>query len=120
MAILPRVPTSTRSRPHSRPAPAPSSPASRPVVPAGVLVAAAYVLLAPLCAGAVHLLAWLWNARRHAVGVHESMWFFGAAEWSPPLGWVPWTLMALLASTTLVLAALVVARTRPQEAAGCP
>ncbi len=53
--------------------------------------------------------AWLTNARRGAVGTDGSWWFFGAAEWSPPGGWWPWTVMAL-AGAALALAAGVIRR----------
>ena len=38
--------------------------------------------------------AWLANARREAVGIDGSWWPFGAAQWSPPLGWTPWVVLA--------------------------
>ena len=44
--------------------------------------------------------AWLANARRGAVGTDGSWWFFGDAEWSPPGGWAPWTLLAALGIAT--------------------
>ena len=38
--------------------------------------------------------AWITNARRAAVGTDGSYWFFGDAQWSPPLGWWPWAVLA--------------------------
>ena len=37
---------------------------------------------------------WLANARREAVGIDGPWWPFGAAQWSPPLGWTPWVVLA--------------------------
>ena len=55
----------------------------------------------PLVAGAVHLLAFYWAARRAAVGTDGPLLFVGDAAWTPPLGWVPWLLLALLGSAAL-------------------
>ena len=38
--------------------------------------------------------AWLASARRSAVGIDGSWWPFGAAQWSPPLGWTLWVVLA--------------------------
>ncbi len=38
----------------------------------------------------LHAVAWYRNARRHATGTDESIFFFPAAEWAPPLGWTFW------------------------------
>ena len=38
--------------------------------------------------------AWITNARRAAVGTDGSYWFFGDAQWSPPLGWGVWAVFA--------------------------
>jgi hypothetical protein len=48
-----------------------------------------------LVAGFVQLVAWWTNARRFAVGIRGPYWFVPAAEWSPPLGWWPWLLLAV-------------------------
>jgi hypothetical protein len=58
-------------------------------------------------AAAVHALAWYVNARRYATGVDGPLWFFGSEEWSPPLGWWPWALLAGLGATLLVIAGAV-------------
>jgi hypothetical protein len=55
---------------------------------------------------AVQLLALYTNARRYAVGVPGPLVFVGREEWSPPLGWVPWLVVACLAAASLVVAAL--------------
>lgn len=54
----------------------------------------------------VHLGAWWYNARRAATGTDGPLFFLGEAEWSPPLGWVPWLLLAI-AGAALVAAAIV-------------
>jgi hypothetical protein len=54
----------------------------------------------PLAAGVLwavgQAVAWLANARRGAVGTDGSWWFFRAAEWSPPGGWWPWAVLAVV------------------------
>jgi hypothetical protein len=55
-------------------------------------------------AAVVHAVAWLANSRRYATGVDGPWWFFGRAEWSPPLGWWPWALLAGGGSLLLFLA----------------
>lgn len=45
-------------------------------------------------AGIVPFVAFWFNARRSAVGVDGGWWFFGDAQWAPPLGWT-----ALMAAT---------------------
>jgi hypothetical protein len=56
-------------------------------------------------AGSVHIVGWLANARRHAVGSEGPLIFFGSAEWSPPLGWMPWTVGMVGAFVALVFVA---------------
>ena len=51
----------------------------------------------------VHLLAWYSNVRRYEVRVPGPRAFVGRAEWSPPLGWVPWLRVVALAAVTLVM-----------------
>ena len=69
------------------------------LVPVGVAVAL------------MQLVAWYFNARRHAVGTHGPVWFFGAAAWAPPGGWELWTVVtvagtvAIGATTVIVLMA---------------
>lgn len=48
--------------------------------------------------------AWWANARRSAVGTLGPRWFWSAPEWSPPLGWWPWTLLVLAGAVLLVSA----------------
>ena len=60
----------------------------------------ALVIAVPLVAGAVHLLAFHWNARRSAVGLDGSF-FFADPAWSPPLGWIPWFVLAALGAAAL-------------------
>ena len=55
-------------------------------------------------AAVVHAIAWYVNARRYATGVDGPLWFFGQAEWTPPLGWWPWAVLALGGSLLLFLA----------------
>ena len=57
--------------------------------------------------GAVAVLqavAWWANARRSAVGTLGPVWFWSAPEWSPPLGWWPWTGLVLAGSGMMLLA----------------
>jgi hypothetical protein len=60
--------------------------------------------LAVAAVGGVQLLGWYTNARRQAVGTAGPKLFVGVAEWEPPLGWLPWMLLALAASATLCIA----------------
>jgi predicted membrane protein DUF2142 len=48
----------------------------------------------PLTVGAVHVIAWYWNARRSATGLDGPLFFLGDAAWEPPLGWLPWLILA--------------------------
>ncbi len=56
------------------------------------------VIVIPLLAGAVQLLSWWIVARRDAVGVNGPFNFLGSAEWSPPVGWGLWALLAIVGS----------------------
>jgi hypothetical protein len=49
--------------------------------------------------------AWWANAHRSAVGTLGPVWFWSAPEWSPPLGWWPWTVLVLAGAGLLVSAA---------------
>jgi uncharacterized membrane protein YjdF len=65
--------------------------------------------------GAVHLLpgvaiavvagfqlfAWWINARDWA-GKPNAVWFLSGPQWSPPQGWLPWTIAALLGTAMLL------------------
>lgn len=58
------------------------------------------VTIAPVL-GAVHLLAFYWAARRAAVGTDGPLVFLGDAGWTPPLGWIPWLLVAAAGAAAL-------------------
>ena len=68
------------------------------------------LLVAGSVAG-VQLLAWYANARRHAVGTAGPWLFLGVAEWQPPLGWLPWMILAA-AGSGLVFIAVVAGSSR--------
>jgi len=58
-------------------------------------------------AGLVQLVAWWTNAQRFAVGVGGRQWFLSSAEWSPPLGWWPWLILAAGGASLLSVGAIV-------------
>ena len=60
-----------------------------------------------LVAGFVQFVAWWTNARRFAVGIRGPRWFLPSAEWSPPLGWWPWLLLAVTGVCFLMAAPLL-------------
>jgi hypothetical protein len=66
-------------------------------------------LFLPFAAGVsfVQFVAWWTNARRFAVGVNGPRWFLPSAEWSPPLGWWPWLLLAAAGAALLFLVPLI-------------
>jgi hypothetical protein len=64
-------------------------------------------------AAAVHLVGWLANGRRYAVGVPGPWAFMSRAEWSPPLGWWVWLAVTGVAALALVVAAVAAARDDP-------
>ncbi|HEX2703658.1 MAG TPA: DUF2142 domain-containing protein, partial [Solirubrobacteraceae bacterium] len=61
----------------------------------------ALLAVVALIAGAVQLIAWWTNARRYAVGAGGPTWFLGVAQWSPPIGWLVWATVAVVASLLL-------------------
>ncbi|CAA9513230.1 MAG: hypothetical protein AVDCRST_MAG30-2608, partial [uncultured Solirubrobacteraceae bacterium] len=63
-----------------------------------------------VAAGACHLGAWWFNARRAATGTDGPAWFLGAAEWAPPGGWVVWALVALAGAGLVAQSARVTLR----------
>ena len=62
---------------------------------------------------ALQLVAWWLEARRLAVGTEGSFLFFGDVAWDPPVGWLPWALVMLLA-TAAYASAIVGAVSRPK------
>jgi hypothetical protein len=60
-----------------------------------------------LGAGFVQLVAWWTNAHRFAVGMRGPRWFLPSAEWSPPLGWWPWLVLAVAGVCLLVASSLL-------------
>ena len=74
------------------------------------LPAVAALILVPVfacLAAAVHVVGWYANGRRYAVGTGGPRWFLGRADWSPPLGWLPWLVVTLLAAALMAAAGLV-------------
>ena len=65
----------------------------------------ALLVAVPPVVGTVHLLAFLWNARRSAVGLDGPLAFTDPG-WSPPLGWIPWIAAATAGAAALVAAVL--------------
>ena len=54
------------------------------------------------------------NGRRYAVGMTGGpLWFPPAARWSPPLGWVPWLVLGLVACLAMGVGWLWIARSCP-------
>lgn len=65
--------------------------------------------LPPVFAGTaalVHFIGWYANGRRHGVGTDGPMWFIGRGEWSPPIGWAAWAIVAVAGSALLVASSL--------------
>jgi hypothetical protein len=50
---------------------------------------------------AVQLFAVYWNARRYAVGAEGPVWFLPDAQWTPPLGFAPWFVLAAIGAVLL-------------------
>jgi hypothetical protein len=57
---------------------------------------------APVVVAIVQVGAWYVNSKRFAVGDGGPEWFLSAARWSPPLGWVTWLVVVLVAAICLV------------------
>jgi hypothetical protein len=66
----------------------------------GAVVPRLFVIVA-LVAGLIQATSLYINARRYAVGLNGPMWFLDEARWAPPLGWVPWLLLAALGAAGL-------------------
>ena len=64
----------------------------------------------PVAVAACHAIAFYANARRSAVGTDGPVAFLGDAEWTPPLGWLPWLLVAAAGATLLAGPAILGAR----------
>lgn len=54
-----------------------------------------------MTAAGVHLTAWWWNSRRHAVSEIGPILFPGHSQWTPDGGWPPWMAVTLLAVASL-------------------
>ena len=45
------------------------------------------------------------NGKRYAVGAtKDTVWFFPDAQWSPPFGWSPWVILALVSTVAMIAA----------------
>jgi hypothetical protein len=75
-------------------------------------------LLLPVGALAAFLqmVAWYWNALRHAQGVNGSRNLLESPAWSPPLGWALWVIV--VAASCLLLTAAAVRPGYPRRADG--
>jgi len=76
-------------------------------------------LFTALAAGTavMQVVAWWFNARRYAVGANGPLWFLDSAQWSPPLGWVPWlALLACAGALTIAVTAVGERRSAPVPA----
>ena len=56
-------------------------------------------------AATVHLLGWYANAQRFAVGEAGSWLYPLDSDWSPPLGWLPWLVLAAAGAASWLFAA---------------
>jgi hypothetical protein len=68
-----------------------------------------YVALA-IAAGLTQAFAIFWNGHRYGVGENGPLWFFPHAQWSPPIGWGIWMLLAIIGGGLLTI---VIVRFRP-------
>jgi hypothetical protein len=62
--------------------------------------------------GAIQFVGVYWNGHRYAVGTKGGFLYVFSAEWSPRFGWVPWLILAAVASAFLIVFA---AQCRPNE-----
>jgi hypothetical protein len=67
-------------------------------------------LALPVAVAACHAVAFHANARRSAVGTDGPVAFLAEADWTPPLGWVPWLLVAVAGAALLAAPAILAAR----------
>lgn len=67
--------------------------------------ASSRVILAALALGAsvVHFTAWYTLGRRYSVGLAGPLLFFREARWAPPLGWIVWGLLTIVAALVLMV-----------------
>lgn len=57
-----------------------------------------------LAVSAVQFFALYLNGKRYAVGASSPLtWFVPDAKWSPPLGWLPWLILGLVACLAMVM-----------------
>lgn len=69
-------------------------------------------------AAIIQFVAWYYYARRSAVGTGGPLLFVSHAEWSPPLGWVPW--LAVSACGALALLSVPLSRDAQTQLSGAP
>jgi len=67
--------------------------------------ARAWALAAVAGVAVLQTVAWWANAHRSAVGTLGPVWFWSAPEWSPMLGWWPWTALVLAGTGLLLVSA---------------
>jgi hypothetical protein len=84
----------------------------RDKLPAELAVALPVLVFAG--AAGVHVLGWWSSSRRFAVGDSGAWVFLGDAQWSPPGGWLPWTLLVALAAAAYLATGM--AALRPHRA----
>jgi hypothetical protein len=65
--------------------------------------ARAWALAAVAGVAVLQGVAWWANAHRSAVGTLGPVWFWRAPEWSPVLGWWPWTGLVLAGAGLLLV-----------------
>jgi hypothetical protein len=73
-----------------------------------------WAAVAGVCAVATfQLIAW-WVAASHAASTAAKFWFVNQATWTPPLGWWPWTVLAVTSTLgTAGCATVLIVRRRP-------
>ena len=71
-------------------------------------------------AGFLQVIGWYANARRHAQGADGRLLIFESPAWSPPLGWVTWSVVVVTASALLVVAAAHTTRPTTLRGAQAP
>ena len=63
-------------------------------------------LVFAVTAAAVHFVGWYANGRRHGVGTDGPLFFIGRGEWSPPIGWAAWALVAAAGAALIATSAV--------------